>query len=610
MMPVSALSHTDPISSLPRWDLSDFYLDIHDPKIEEDLLALEEQTQQFIQKYQTSFSVASLAIISPEILYDAITNFETIREQLGRFISYSYLLHATHLDNAEISAFFQKIQEKATQLSSELVFFTLAIAQIDNSFLDTAFQAFPKLEKYRSWIQKIGVYRQHQLSEDQEKILQEKAITGRHAWVRLYDETLARLRFNYREKSLPLSHVLNLTLSAEKTERQDAAKAIAEGLETILPIVTMTTNVLAKDKEIEDTWRRFPRSVSARNLSNQIEDTVVETLVHTVRQNYPELSHRYYAWKAKFMGCETLSYWDRNAPLLQEGEAAPLIPWPKAQEIVLQAYKAFDSETAEIVQKFFDRGWIDAPAQANKQSGAFAHPTVPSVHPYILLNYQGRPRDVMTLAHELGHGVHQILASEQGYLGSQTPLTLAETASVFGEMLTFQSILQKTPDTHKIPLLASKIEDMLNTVVRQTAFFLFEERIHAQRRKKELSSPEITEIWLATQKEALGHAVDLDPTSHNAWAYISHFIHAPFYVYAYAFGDCLVNSLYALYQQGYPDFLQHYKQMLIAGGTKTHHELLEPFGLKATDPHFWQQGLQMIHQFIAQLESLTADARP
>jgi oligoendopeptidase F len=435
-----------------------------------------------------------------------------------------------------------------------------------------------------------------------EKMLHEKDIGARANWVRLYDETLASLRFSFEKEDLPISDILNKLSDPDGETREKAAKSFGEGLQKQSTLMALITNTLAKDKEITDRWRQYPSSVTARNLDNQVEEDVVDALVQAVKKAYPRLSHRYYALKAQWMGKKQLPYWDRNAPLPQENNRT--IPWDEARTIVLDAYGAFSPTMKTIGQEFFDKNWIHGRLHPGKDSGAFSHPTVPSVHPYILLNYHGKVRDVMTLAHELGHGVHQCLAKDQGLLLSQTPLTIAETASVFGEMLTFQSLLnrEENPEQRKI-LLAGKVEDMLNTVIRQIAFFDFERQVHAKRKEKELTVAELGSIWMTIQQESLGPVLTFSDEYQYFWSYISHFIHSPFYVYAYAFGDCLVNSLYAVYQEGtVENFEGKYLDLLKAGGSKRHDALVAPFGLQTRDPGFWDKGLFMIEGFISDLE--------
>ncbi|HYN38830.1 MAG TPA: M3 family oligoendopeptidase, partial [Rhodospirillales bacterium] len=356
-------------------------------------------------------------------------------------------------------------------------------------------------------------------------------------------------------------------------------------------------------KEIEDRWRRYKHPVAYRNLANKVEDEVVEAMVGAIRDAYGELAHRYYRLKAGWFDREHLDYWDRNAPL--PGDDNRRYSWGEARDIVLDAFGGFEPRLSAIAGRFFENPWIDAAPRPGKDSGAFCHPVVPSVHPYVLMNFYGRPRDVMTLAHELGHGVHQVLAGEQGTLMADTPLTLAESASVFGEMLVFRALLAQEDDAaRRRRLLASKVESMLNTVVRQIAFHEFEQRVHAERPSGELSADRLGEIWMAVQSESLGPVFRFDEEYRHFWAYIPHFIHSPFYVYAYAFGDCLVNSLYQLYGEGHSGFQDKYVAMLKAGGTLRHRDLLQPFGLDAHDPGFWRRGLDVVSGFIDDLEQL------
>ena len=372
-----------------------------------------------------------------------------------------------------------------------------------------------------------------------------------------------------------------------------------------LRTVALITNPLAKDKEISDRWRGFKDIADSRHLANRVEREVVDALVEAVRAAYPRLSHRYYQLKARWMGGETMPYWDRNAPL--PGAVTRQVSWSEAKATVLDAYGRFSPKMADIARRFFDERWIDAPVRPGKSPGAFAHPTVPSAHPYVLLNYLGRTRDVMTLAHELGHGVHQVLAGPNGALMAPTPLTLAETASVFGEMLTFKALLAgASSPAEKHAMLASKVEDMLNTVVRQIAFYTFERKVHTERREGELTADRLCEIWMDVQSESLGPSIRLGPGYETFWTYIPHFVHSPFYVYAYAFGDCLVNSLYAVYENAAEGFQDKYFALLRAGGTRHHKELLAPFGLDAGDPGFWTLGLGVVERMIGELEAMEA----
>jgi len=462
-----------------------------------------------------------------------------------------------------------------------------------------------ELGHYRPWLEDLRIEKPYQLEDKLEQLFHEKAVSGRGAWNRLFNETMTSLRFEVDGEKLSLEPTLNLLLDTDEAKRRKAAEALSRVFNQNVRLFTLVTNTLAKDKEISDRWRGFADVADSRHLANRVEREVVDALVSAVRDAYPRLSHRYYALKARWLGMDRLAYWDRNAPLPEEPKQS--IGWDDAKSTVLKAYGDFSPRMADIAGDFFAKRWIDAPVREGKSPGAFSHPTVPSAHPYILLNYQGKPRDVMTLAHELGHGVHQVLANRQGPLMAPTPLTLAETASVFGEMLTFRALLEQAPSQReRKALLASKVEDMINTVVRQIAFYSFERKVHTERREGELTAERLGEIWLEVQRESLGPAIDLKTGYENFWVYIPHFIHSPFYVYAYAFGDCLVNSLYAVYEKADKGFADRYLDMLAAGGTKHHKELLKPFGLDASDPQFWSMGLKVIESLIDELEAMDA----
>jgi oligoendopeptidase F len=590
---------------LPSWDLTDFYADIKDPQIEKDI----DHARQLVHSFTTTYSgkLVDSSTFSGPLLYQALQDYEKIEELLGKIISFGFLCFATQAHVPSIVQFFQKTQETVTTLSSPLIFFTLDLNKIPDENLGSAYETTPSLGRYKTWIDNIRQFRPYQLSADLEKLLHEKSISGRNAWCRLFEETLASMKLDLEGKSYTVAEVLNHLSHKEAPIRAAAAQSLSDGLTKQLSLFAMITNTLAKDKEIEDTWRGYPHPVAARNLANHVEDEVVEALVTTVKKNYASLSHRYYALKATWMGVDKIEYWDRNAPLPDADDR--YIKWEEAKKIVHDAYAEFCPALADIGSRFFKNNWIDVGPKEGKESGAFAHPTIPSLHPYILLNYQGKLRDVMTLAHELGHGIHQVLAAPQGPLLSDTPLTIAETASVFGEMLTFKALLRKVNSiAQKRQLIAAKVEDMINTVVRQIAFYDFEYQVHMRRRNHELTPEELGDIWIQTQKEALGEAVNLDNRIRPYWAYISHFVRAPFYVYAYAFGDCLVNSLYSAYEKGDPKFVERYIELLQAGGSKRHGDLLAPFGLNAKDPAFWQGGLDVIIHLIDELESLEGTA--
>lgn len=584
------------LQQLPAWDLSDFYSSIKDKKIALDLKKIATDSEKFTKTFH-----GKIANLNASQLFSAIKNYEEIAEKIGKISSYSYLIYASDLSNHTNVSFHQNISEALSKFESQLVFFTLELNKIDDKKLATLLKN-SDLKKYHPFLRDIRAFKKHELSQELEKFSLEKNITGRSAFVRLFDETVNNLKFSYRKKILNSQEIFNLLSNPDEKIRKDAAKSIGKTFEENSKIFAFITNILAKDKAIDDSWRGFEKPISARNLSNFIEDDVVDLLVKKVKENYAHTSHRYYKIKAKILGKKTLNYWDRNAPLSKIENQK--ISWEEAKNLVLSAYEEFSPQMKKIGKTFFDKNWIDAQVRTGKDSGAFSHPAVPSVHPYILMNYQGKVRDVMTLAHELGHGIHQCLAGVQGHLMSSTPLTLAETASVFGEQLAFQKILKNEKDAKKKKLIiAAKVEDMINTVTRQIAFLEFERKVHDARKDAEIPLEKLCQFWMEIQKESLGPIFKFDEEYRFFWSYIPHFIHSPFYVYAYAFGDCLVNSLYGIYKSGkVKNFEEKYLAMLSYGGTKHHKEMLEPFNLSVRDPKFWQAGLDVIIEYINQLE--------
>ncbi|GGB23207.1 oligoendopeptidase F [Tistrella bauzanensis] len=587
---------------LPRWRLDDLYASPEDPALDADVARARSDAQAFAARYE-----GKLAALTPAGLADAIEAFERLEELMGRVGSYIGLMHVTRLDQAEAGRRYQTISERLTEISSLLLFFTLEFNRLDEALLEAGYAAEPRLARYRPWADQQRAFRPHQLEDRLEKLLLEKSVSGRAAWVRLFDESWAAARFTIDGEELTSDAVLSRLSDRDPERRRKAAAAFSAGLADRVPMLTLIYNTVVKDKEVEDRWRGFGRPISSRNLSNQVEDEVVDALIKAVREAYPRISHRYYALKARLLGVETMNFWDRNAAYPQDSDAH--IPWSRAQDIVLGAFGGFMPEMADIAGRFFTENWIDAPVAPGKAGGAFSHPTVPSAHPYVLMNYQGKARDVMTLAHELGHGVHQTLAADQGLFLADTPLTLAETASVFGEMLTFRALLDAETDPERRRLmLASKIEDIINTVVRQIAFATFEMKVHDARREGELTPDVLGRLWFEVQTESLGPAFTFSDDYRNWWAYIPHFFHTPFYVYAYAFGECLVHALYAVHEQGDPDFAAKYRTLLATGGAKGHRELLAPFGLDAGDPAFWSRGLALIEGYIDRLEEEVAAA--
>ncbi len=582
--------------ALPTWDLSDLYPGPDSQELATDFARAEADAKAFATRY-----AGKLAGLTGAGLAEAIASYERIEEVMGRITSYASLLFSGDSTDPALGKFYQTSTERITAISSHLIFFGLELNRLEDTVLDRKL-ADPAAARWAPWLRDLRVFRPHQLDDTLEKLLHEKEVTGHAAWSRLFDETVAGMRVPLLGEELTVSAALNKLSDTDRDVRAAAGATIGEVFGKNIRLFSLITNTLAKDKEIIDNWRHYPTPGSYRNRCNMVEDEVVAALVLAVRNSFPRISHRYYTMKAKWLGLSKLQHWDRNAPLPDDDDRK--IPWAEARERVVSAYGAFSLDLAALGQRFFDRPWIDATTKPGKAGGAFSHPTVPSAHPYILMNYHGRTRDVMTLAHELGHGVHQILAGEQGYLLSNTPLTLAETASVFGEMLTFRALLDAETDAKRRRImLAAKVEDMINTVIRQIAFYNFETRIHDERRQGEIMPERLGEIWLGVQRESLGPIFEFTPEYAHFWAYIPHFIHSPFYVYAYAFGDCLVNALYDVFRAGHPGFQAKYLDMLRAGGTRRHRELLAPFGLDASDPNFWKRGLDVISGFVDELEA-------
>jgi oligoendopeptidase F len=602
--PAAKPKPTVELGDLPEWNLEDLYPSMDSRVFKSDLAKAESECKSFNTAYGGKLETLAKKATGSGLL-EVIEGYEALEELLGRIMSYAGLVYSGDTTDPARMKFYGDTQEKITSASSDLLFFELELNRLDDDL--AAKLAGGALKHYRPWLEDIRKGKPYQLDDKLEQLFHEKSITGFGAWNRLFDETIASLRFTVDGETLAIEPVLNLMQDPHEKTREKAAVAFGAGLKQNLRTFTLVANTLAKDKEISDRWRGFKDVADARHLANRVEREVIDALVAAVRAAYPRLSHRYYKLKAKWFGKPALKHWDRNAPL---PHVAPKVyPWDDARDVVLDAYDAFSPKMAGIAKRFFDERWIDAPVRPGKQPGAFAHPTVPSAHPYVLLNYQGKPRDVMTLAHELGHGVHQVLAGPNGALMAPTPLTLAETASVFGEMLTFRALLLNTTNTaQRRAMLAAKVEDMLNTVVRQIAFYSFERKLHLERRNGELTADHICALWMSEQGDSLGPAIELGADYDTYWAYIPHFVHSPFYVYAYAFGDCLVNSLYGVYQGAREGFAERYLAMLSAGGTKHHAELLAPFGLDARDPAFWQIGLKMIEGMISDLEGLEGNA--
>ncbi|MEP4037510.1 M3 family oligoendopeptidase [Pseudophaeobacter sp.] len=593
----NASSGSDELGNLPVWNLTDLYAADDAPELARDLDWLEQECSAFAADYE-----GNLAALDAAGLLDCVLRNEKINSIAGRIMSYAGLRYYQLTTDAERTKFMSDCQEKITIFTTPLVFFTLEINRIEDETLAAHFAANADLARYKPVFDRIRAMKPYQLSDELERFLHDLGVVG-DAWERLFDETIAGLTFTVDGQELNIEGALNLLTEQDRSKREAASRELARVFQENLKTFARVHNTQAKEKEIMDRWRGMPTPQTGRHLSNDVEPEVVEALREAVVAAYPKLSHRYYELKRKWLGLDRMQVWDRNAPLPMEDTR--VVDWEQAEKTVMEAYEAFDPRMGEIAAPFFSKGWIDAGVKPGKAPGAFAHPTVTDVHPYVMLNYLGKPRDVMTLAHELGHGVHQVLAAEQGEMLSSTPLTLAETASVFGEMLTFRKMLDKaeTKEERKI-LLAGKVEDMINTVVRQIAFYDFECKLHAARSEGELTPDDINALWMSVQAESLGEAFDFMEGYETFWCYVPHFVHSPFYVYAYAFGDGLVNALYSVYAEGGEGFEDKYFDMLKAGGSKHHKELLAPFGLDASDPKFWDKGLSMISGMIDELEAM------
>ncbi len=583
---------------LPDWDLSDLYPAPDSAEIKRDLDWLEDACRRFAEDYE-----GKLASLDAAGLLEAVLRYERIDVIAGRIMSFAGLRYYQQTTDPDRAKFMADMQDKITDYTAPLVFYSLEFNRLDDDALARMLDDNADLARYKPVFDRLRAMKPYQLSDELERFLHDQSTVGAAAWNRLFDETIAGMTFTLDGEELGIEGTLNLLTDPDRTRREAGARELARVFGASVKLFSRVHNTLAKEKEIEDRWRGMPTPQTGRHLSNHVEPEVVEALRNAVVAAYPRLSHRYYALKARWLGLDRMQVWDRNAPLPMEDPT--VIGWDRAKDMVLDAYADFDPRMADLAKPFFGKGWIDAGVKPGKAPGAFAHPTVTEVHPYVMLNYLGKPRDVMTLAHELGHGVHQVLAAGQGELLASTPLTLAETASVFGEMLTFRKLLAQADTTaQRKVLLAGKVEDMINTVVRQIAFYDFEVKLHDARRTGELTPDDINALWMSVQGESLGPVFDFMDGYETFWAYIPHFVHSPFYVYAYAFGDGLVNALYAVYEDSDDGFKDKYFDMLKAGGSKHHKELLAPFGLDASDPAFWDKGLSMISGMIDELEAM------
>ena len=588
------------ISSLPAWNLGDLYKGINDPQITKDLNAYKKSASDFAKKYK-----GKIAKLSANGFAEMAENCEA-RSVLGNKIGvFAYLSMVTQMKNAEVMTFYQNISEKLNDYSKPTIFLSLEINQLPDNKI-TEWMKNPRAAYFKPWLERVRLFKKYELSEPVEEILHEKSVTSGEGWERLYEETSARLKYKVNGKEYNDAEISKLTLDKNAVIRAKAGKEIARVCTENAPLFTLNYNMIVKDKAIEDIKRGFKSPVASQNLANRVDDKAVVALSESVRAQYADIAHRFYKLKAKWLGVKKLEYWDRNAPLPFENDRK--YSWDEAVEIVLKAYQEFSPKLYDLAKDFFNKksSWIDVPPRDGKRSGAFAMPLPEAYHPYLFLNFTGRQNDVLTLAHELGHGCHMRLSSKQGDLNDATPLTLAEVASVFAEMLTFQSLLrQAKSNKEKLCLIAGKVNDMINTAIRQIAFHFFETRVHDERRQGEVSQTRLAQIWKEEMSASLGKYVNIDETTENNWIQVGHFFWKPFYVYAYSFADCLVNSLYQVYQQGKTkDFADKYLHMLSLTGIKRYDEILKPFGLNAKDAKFWDFGLSLISGYIDELEKL------
>jgi oligoendopeptidase F len=585
----------------PEWNLADLYAGRDDPKIEIDLAAAKAANDE-LASLEGLFLQARGEPQRLGVLLDrGIKLYEQATNGLWGVGAYAGLAASTARDDPAWAKFEADLRARSSAIAAESLFFSLELNQLEDGELEAALKAHPAAVRWTPWLRRLRLSRPHELSPDLERYIVDRGPAVSN-WVRLYDETLAKLTAQVGKESLTLPEALNRLSDPDGKRRKAAADGLAKALEERASTQGLVMNTLAFEKQVEDRWRRFDNPAQSRHLANEVDADAVDALEQAVVEAYPRLSHRYYALKAKVMGRETLDYWDRNAPLTA---AAPRnYDWTEAQGIVLESFQALAPKFADTAQTFFDQPWIDARPRAGKQSGAYSHPVTAERHPYVFMNYMGERRDVLTLAHELGHAVHQTLCAPLGTLLADTPLTLAETASIFGEGLVFDRLLAEAMPKDRMGLLAGKIEDGLNTVVRQIGFHRFERRFHEARKDGELSPDQIGRLWLEVMAESLGPAVTLNEGYEHYWAYVSHFVHAPFYVYAYAFGDLLVRGLMEKRREDPDSFAPLYEDLLAAGGTRTYVEALKPFGLNPREKAFWAAGCAQLERLVDEFEAL------
>ena len=579
-----------------HWNLTDLYAD--PSALEDDLDTAADEARQFADDYR-----GRVGGLAPEALAEALARYEALTDRMGRAFTYAYLHWSTDTNDSARGALLQHVREQYNQINQQLIFFELEWAQVDAEQAESIMR-HEALADYRHYLELEQLRKDHRLSEDEEKILSEKSVTGRSAWNRFFDETMGAARFTLDGATLTQQQILSKLYEPDRAVRRDAALAFTEGLQDHRRELTFVFNTVLADKASDDLLRNYDHWLASRNLDNEVDDETVEALVEAVTSRY-DLVARFYRLKQRLLGLDELYDYDRYAPI---GEADTRYEWTTARDLVLAAYDDFHPQMGDVAERFFTDEWIDAALAEGKRSGAFSHGAVPSAHPYVLLNYTGKTRDVQTLAHELGHGVHQYLAREQGPLQAGTPLTTAEMASVFGEMLVFQRLMRQEDDPqNRLAMLVSKIDDTLATVFRQVAMNRFEQRIHTARREEgELSADRLSALWMETQEAMFEGSVTLGDHYRHWWSYIPHFIHSPGYVYAYAFGELLVLALYARYQEAGDAFADKYIDLLAAGGSDWPHELVAELGIDLADLDFWTQGLGEIEALIGRAEDVAA----
>jgi oligoendopeptidase F len=587
--------------ALPQWNLGDLYDGRNDPRIETDLAKAKADNDALVALKGRFVASRADARLLGELLDNGIKLYEAATNGLWGVGAYAGLASSTARNDPAWSKFEGDLRARSAQIAAESLFFTLELNELDDNEIESAFRAHKPAAKWRPWIRRVRLSRPHELTPDLERMLIDRGPAVAN-WSRLSEETLAALTAKVGRETLSLSEVLNRMSDPDGARRKQAAIGLSKALAERTPTLALCLNTLAFEKQVEDRWRKYPDPAASRHIANEVHADAVAALEAAVVESYASVSHRYYRLKAKAMGRDVLDHWDRNAPL--DTAQPKTYGWDEAKGMVLESFSALAPKFADTAQTFFTHPWIDAKPRPGKQSGAYSHPVTADRHPYVFLNYMGERRDVLTLAHELGHAVHQTLCAPLGTLLADTPLTLAETASIFGEGLVFEQLLAKASKAERKGLLAGKIEDGINTVVRQIAFHRFETRFHAERMKGEVSAEEIGSIWMSCMGESLGPAIKLNRGYEHYWAYVSHFVHAPFYVYAYAFGDLLVRGLMEKRREDPKAFAPLYEDLLAAGGTRTYVEALAPFGLNPREKAFWAAGMKQLERLVDEFEAL------